>query len=184
MTYSQLTTWMLIAYSYKQNTHIYNYPECRDARKVVRHQKRKPTMRGWRNTAGNLIECLRLKTNYHGLRFTGICVKHTPIYRYGFIMYVYIYIYVWLCIHMCISLSLSLYIYIYINTYTICVCICIYIYIHTHIRVYVYIYIYRERERKIEISSGAIATVFRQALILSVYNISYTWFSVLSTYIA
>ena len=37
------------------------------------------SMRGWRNTVGNLIEALWLKKTYHGLQITGICAKHTRV---------------------------------------------------------------------------------------------------------
>ena len=39
-------------------------------------------MRGWRNSVGNLIELLWLRETYHGLQFTGLCMKHRG---YGFI---------------------------------------------------------------------------------------------------
>ena len=36
-------------------------------------------MRGWRNTAGNLIEIVWLEKAYHGPQFTGIAMKHRGV---------------------------------------------------------------------------------------------------------
>ena len=36
-------------------------------------------MRGWWNTAGNLVEILLVKQNYRGTQCTGICVKHRGV---------------------------------------------------------------------------------------------------------
>ena len=40
---------------------------------------RRASLRGWRNTVGNLIEIFWLKNAYDGPQFTGTCVKHRGV---------------------------------------------------------------------------------------------------------